>query len=122
MGYVQTFESYIGGGSLNEVTTDSIQSLQDRIKQLQEVGTKLKKKNWDELIEKKKKSIDNAKAKKDDLRLAVAQREYDVTVLRKQKNDLRMDMMTKEIEFLQSKCSWIRYCPYANLRPAYFIL
>jgi len=34
MGYVQTFESYIGGGSLNEVTTDSIQSLQDRIKQL----------------------------------------------------------------------------------------
>lgn len=106
MSYVQTYENYISGDILNEVTADSIESLKERIAKLQQTGERLKKKDWAGIIERKKKSVDNAKAKKDDLRLAVAQREYDVTILRQQKTALRLDMMTKEIEFLQAKFTY----------------
>jgi hypothetical protein len=105
MNYVKTYESFIGD-VLNEVTDDSIKTLSERITKLQQTGERLKKKDWAGIIERKKKSVDNAKIKKDDLRLAVAQREYDVTVLRKGKNDLRLDMMGKEIEFLQAKLTY----------------
>ena len=105
MNYVKTYESFVGD-VLNEVTDDSIKTLGERITKLQQTGERLKKKDWAGIIERKKKSVDNAKIKKDDLRLAVAQREYDVTVLRKGKNDLRLDMMGKEIEFLQAKLTY----------------
>jgi hypothetical protein len=105
MNYVKTYESFVGD-VLNEVTDESIKTLSERITKLQQTGERLKKKDWAGIIERKKKSVDNAKIKKDDLRLAVAQREYDVTVLRKGKNDLRLDMMTKEIEFLQAKLTY----------------
>ena len=106
MNYVKTYESYISGDFINEASTDSIQSLQDRIKQLQDTGTKLKAKDWAATIERKKKSVDSAKEKKDNLRLAVAEREYQIVELKKQKSDLRINMISKEIEFLQSKLTY----------------
>lgn len=101
--YVQTYESYSSGNILNEVSAESIDLLKERLIKLKETGERLKKKDWAGLIDKKKASVENAQAKKDSLRLAVAQREYQITTLRQRKSMLRLDMMSTEMEFLKSK-------------------
>lgn len=103
MSYVQTYESYSSGNILNEVSAESIDLLKERLIKLKETGERLKKKDWAGLINKKKASVENAQAKKDSLRLAVAQREYQITTLRQRKSMLRQDMMATEMEFLKSK-------------------
>lgn len=103
MSYVQTYESYSSGNILNEVSAESIDLLKERLIKLKETGERLKKKDWAGLIDKKKASVENAQAKKDSLRLAVAQREYQITTLRQRKSMLRQDMMATEMEFLKSK-------------------
>jgi len=105
MNYLQTFESYIVG-ILNEASGDSLQNLQARIKNLTATAQKLKAKDFNELMDKKKSALDSAKESKDNLRTQVAQRNLNIVKLRMQKHQLRTDMVSKEIDFLNQKLTY----------------
>ena len=106
MNYIQTFEHYSFGSDLNEASENSVKNLQDRIKQLTDTGTKLKAKNFNDLIAKKKASINKAKEQKDNLKTQIAEREMKITELRSQKHELRLGMIRQEIMFLNQKLTY----------------
>lgn len=93
-------------GTLNEVSDDILQNLQERIKNLTVTAQKLKDKDFTGLMDKKKSALDSAKESKDNLRTQIAQRNLNITKLRMQNHQLRTDMVSKEIDFLNQKLTY----------------
>ena len=106
MEYVQTFENFIFSGSLNEATEVSLKNTQDRIKQLTDIGTRLKNTDYTKIIANKKDSVESAKNSKDTLRLQMSQRNLKMAELKSQKKDLRLKMISTELNFLKEKLAY----------------